>query len=407
MSEVFIGRQPILDRNNKIFGYELLFRAGPALSAEFIDSARATARVMVNTLSNIGIQKLIGDRKGFVNIDEEILESDLVDLLPKYSTILEILESVVFTPKVVDMCKNLKQAGYILALDDFVYSESWSPDFGFIDYVKIDVLTYDRETLASISTDLKKHQLKLIAEKVETREDFEYCRDLGFGLFQGYFFEKPSVIVTKSISPTQIVLIELYKLLSREAEFSLVEDVFKRNPELYFKLLKFINSARFYTARKITSIRQSLTLLGYRNMQKWVSLLLYSGEGEDMKSSPLLEQAAIRGRTMELLAKKITGNDTDGDSAFITGALSLIDALIQMPIASILKELNLSAEISDALVQRSGLLGNLVSIMEKLEQNQFPDIVHALKPFGLRIDDLFSMEHNATLEFVNFEEAET
>jgi c-di-GMP phosphodiesterase len=403
MNEVFIGRQPILDRNKKIFGYELLFRKGPVVGANVTDNMKATAGVMVNTLNNIGINKLIGDKKGFVNVDAEIMASDIIDLLPKASTVLEILETVKITDEVMEKCKALRKSGYQLALDDFMFDESYLPMFGLVNYIKIDLPLYDRKGLADVTKRLRKYPIKLLAEKVEAREDFEYCLGLGFDYFQGYFFAKPSLITAKAISPTHIVLIELSKLLAKEEEFFVLEKTFKRNPELNFKLLKFINSASFYTNQKVSSIRHSIALLGYRNLQKWVTLLLYSGEGDDIKASPLLEKAAIRGRIMELLTKKITGDELTADSAFITGVLSLIDILFQMPIEQILNELNLSHEINDALVAREGLLGALLLITEKLEQELFEETEELLRKFNITLEELFSIEKTAIIEYVNYE----
>ena len=168
---------------------------------------------------------------------------------------------------------------------------------------------------------MKQYPSKLVAEKVETKEDFDFCYNLGFDYFQGYFFAKPSIISAKSISPTQVVLLDLSRLLAKEVDFIIIENIFRQNPELHIKLLQFINSAAFYTAQKITSIGQSIALLGYRNLQKWVTLLLFAGEGYDIKSTPLFERAVLRGRIMELLTGKVTRDVSTADTAFITGVL--------------------------------------------------------------------------------------
>jgi c-di-GMP-related signal transduction protein len=404
MSDVFVGRQPILEKDRSIFGYELLFRSNQAAGgANIASNIRATASVMTNTLNNIGLKQLIGERRGFINVDVEIMESGILDLLPPENTVLELLETVSITEDALALCKKMRQAGYSIALDDFVFDESYLPMFSVADYVKIDVLATPRVDLPGLAKELAKHHVKLLAEKVETREDFQYCRDLGFIYFQGYFFAKPSLVTAKSISPTHIALIELSNALSRDQEYSAIETLFKRNPELNFKLLRFINSASFYTNQKISSIRHAIALLGYRNLQKWVTLLLYSGEAEDIKASPLLERAAIRGRVKELLARKITNDQSFADSAFICGVLSLVDVLFQMPIDQILDELNLSAEICSALLTRDGLLGDLLSLVEKLETEDFNGIAEGLARHGLTIEHLFDMERVAIIEYENYE----
>ncbi len=405
-TEVFVGRQPILDRKEKIFGYELLFRSGQGPRPDISSNAKATASVMVNTLNNIGVKKLIGDKKGFVNVDAETLESGVLDLLPRTSTVLEILETVEVTDRVVELCRELRRKGYEIALDDFLFNESYEPLFESVSIVKMDILQYERQVLPAAVKRLRKKRLKLLAEKVETKEDFVFCKDLDFEFFQGYFFAKPSIVAGRSISPTHLVLIERYRLLSREAELFAVETVFRKNPELNVKLLKFMNSASFYTAQKITSIRQAIALLGYRNLQKWVTLLLYAGESDDMKANPLLERAAIRGRLMELLAARTSNDRAFADTAFICGVLSLVDVVFRMPMAQILSELNLSVEINEALTLRAGALGSLVLIVEKLEQNDPEGLQTLLGNIGLTPEDLYLMERNAIIEYENYSEAE-
>ena len=399
LNKVFIGRQPIINKNKKIFGYELLFRNSMVSDADVMSNIKATASVIVNAFNNVGLKRLIGEKKGFINVDAEILESRIFDLIPKENMVLEILETVELTSNIVELCKKLREEGYQLALDDFIYSEPLSPVMSAANYVKIDLPMYNRQSLTEVVAQLKKYPVKLLAEKVETREDFEFCYSLGFDYFQGYFFAKPSVVTAKSLSPAQLVLIELSRSLSKEEEFYTIEALFKKNPELNYKLLKFMNSAAFYTTQKITSIRQSLALLGYRNLQKWVTLLLFAGEGGDYKSSPLLERAALRGRIMELLAKKITNEPATADSAFMTGALSLIDILLERPITDILNEFNLSQDINNALICREGFLGTLILIVEMLEQEKFGFIQEMLAKYNVPLEDLFSMEINAIVEF--------
>jgi len=399
LNKVFIGRQPIINRNKKIFGYELLFRSSMVSDAKVLNNIKATASVIVNALNNVGLKRLIGEKKGFINVDAEILESGIFDLLPKENMVLEILETVELTDNIVELCRRLSEEGYQLALDDFVYSEPLSPVMSATNYVKMDLPMYNRQSLAEVVDQLKNYPIKLIAEKVETKEDFEFCYSLGFDYFQGYFFAKPSVVTAKSLSPSQLVLIELSRSLSREDEFHIIETLFKKNPELNYKLLKFMNSAAFYTSEKITSLRQSLALLGYRNLQKWVMLLLFAGEGGDFRLSPLLERAALRGRIMELLAKKISNDPVIADSAFMTGVLSLLDVLLEVPINNVLIEFNLSQDINNALIHRQGFLGTLILVVEMLEQEKFNLVQQMLLNYNVTIEDLFSIEIDAIVEF--------
>lgn len=399
-NQVHIGRQPILNRVKKIFGYELLFRKGDLNQAEVADNMQATASVMVNALNNIGIGRLIGDKLGFINVDDTILESGIIDLLPSDQTVLELLETVRIDDRVVELCARTRKNGFRFALDDFVsYDGHFENILNVSSYVKVDLMACDREGLPRLVADLKKFNLKLLAEKVETQEEFEQCRELGFDYFQGYFFAKPSVISGRSISPTQMVLLELSRTLAREEEFHIIEKLFRKNPELNVKLLQFMNSAAFYTTQKINSIGHAISLLGYRNLQKWVTLLLFAGEGYDTKSAPLFERAVMRGRIMESLANRITRDATAADTAFITGVLSLIDALFQVPLESVLKDFNLSDEIQNALLNRDGVLGKLVSAIENLEQENYDEMRHQLEDVNISPSDMYAIENNAIIEF--------
>jgi len=399
-NQIYIGRQPILNRLKKTFGYELLFRHSTMQCANVTDNLKATANVMVNALNNIGISKLIGNKKGFINVDEQVLASGVTDLLPSKITVFELLETVDINDTVIELCRTAKKGGYEIALDDFVYKGA-SPILNIASYIKIDVMAYSKEAIEAISKLLKQYPSKLVAEKVETKDDFDFCYNLGFDYFQGYFFAKPSIISAKSISPTQMVLLDLSRMLAKEAEFYVIERIFRQNPELHIKLLQFMNSASFYTAQKITSIGQSIALLGYRNLQKWVTLLLFAGEGYDMKSTPLFERAVLRGRIMELLTGKITHDTSTADTAFITGVLSLVDTLFQSPLESVLKDLNLSEEINNALLHRDGLLGTLVSVIENLEDEKYDVLKDRLESLNVDIEELFKIENSAIIEFEN------
>lgn len=404
LNDVFIGRQPILDRQQAISGYELLFRSGQTPDTDVVDNVRATASVMVNALSNMGIKWLIGEKKGFINVDEGILRSGVIELLPKENSVLEILETVELTDEVVSQCKSLKKAGYHFALDDFVYRESAEPMFKIVDYVKVDVILNSRSDIKAMVHALKKYPLKLLAEKVETREEFDFLKDLGFSLFQGYFFARPSIITAKSVSPLLTVLIELLRLVSQEADLHMIEGLFRKNPELNIKLLKFMNSASFYTTQKITSIGQAIALLGYRTLQKWVTLLLFAGSNGEKDSNPLVERAAIRGRVAELLARRLNSDVATSDSAFIAGALSLADVLFQMPMDRTCRELNLSGHIEDALVQRKGFLGALISLTESLDIKSTDSIRNLLEELDFTLDNLYSIERTAIMEYESYKD---
>jgi len=399
MEQVFIGRQPILNKKEKIFAYELLFRNASSLAANVTDHSMATASVMVNALNNIGFNSLVGEKKGFINVNEEMLSGGFIELLPKENTVLEILEHVEINTHLIELCSSLKGKGYLFALDDFIYNDSYLPLLNIAEYVKIDIMLYNKKGLEDVVKLLKKHPVRLLAEKVETKEDYEYCFNLGFEFFQGYFFAKPTIVTGKTISPSQLVLFELFNNLSKEEDIGVIERQFKKNPQLDIKLLKFMNSATFYFTQKIDSIRQAIMMLGYHNLQKWVALMLFAKESDDIKSNPLLERATIRGLMMESITYNITKMRAKGDSAFIAGILSLTDTLLGIPLNDIISDLNLSNEIYTALAKREGFLGGLLYIIEKFEGEELNKIQDILNKYKLGINDLLAAETKAIMEF--------
>lgn len=399
MKEVYIARQTILTEKEKIFGYELLFRNGNASGALINDDYQATATVMMNALNSFGFNSLVGGRKGFINVNARILLSGFIDLLPPENTVLEILETQVPDANFIELCKAFKEKGYSLALDDFTYNDSFKPLLNLVDYVKLDVMIQDRKKLEEAIGIIKQYPVKLLAEKVETNDDFRFCRERGCELFQGYFFAKPAVLTTKSLSPSQIILLELINGLAREEEIDSLEKLFKKSPQLDIKLLTFINSAGFYLMQKVTSIRQAMMLLGYKNLQKWVALLLFAQDSEDFRSNPLLERAAIRGLMMESIVRKISGSRTMGDTAFIVGILSLTHVLLGITMDELVSKLNLAQDIKDALTKREGLLGAALLMAEKTEANGLDETQELLKQYGLATSDVLTAETNSLIEY--------
>lgn len=398
MEKVYIGRQPIINKNEIIYGFELLFRSTATRSAHITDATEATVTVLIHSLNDMGLANLIGKKKGFINVNFEILSSGFCELLPSENTVFEILEHVKVTHRLIDICKLMKSKGYMIALDDFVYNESFKPLLEIADFIKIDLLANKREDLPELLKLLRSYPVKLIAEKVETKEDFFHCVKLGFDFFQGYFFERPSVIEGTTIPPSQLLLIEIFNELSKESDIDILDRLFKKSPELDLKLINFINSASFYHSQKLTSIKQGIIILGYRNLQKWIALMLFSRPGVDIKSNPLLERAAFRGLFMELIVNRITKNRALGDLGFITGILSLGEAIMNIKIEDLVKKLNISDEIKEALIKRDGLLGETLTLVEMLENNQIEEIDAILKKYNLTQNQLYELETRTIMD---------
>jgi c-di-GMP-related signal transduction protein len=275
---VFLGRQPILDREQRIVAYELLFRSSAGRNAALIeDDFAATSEVVVRAFTDMGLTSVLGDCLGFINVDERFLVSEIVELLPRDRVVLEVLETVEITPKVVARLSELKAMGFQLALDD--YSET-RPDYAdalsIVDVVKVDLPLVKNGQLASVVQHLRRWPPKMLAEKVDNNEQFQICSQLGFELFQGYFFAKPTILVGRRVDPAQVGVLRLMNLVLGDVEVGAMEDEFKRYPNLTYKLLRLVNSVAFAIPTKIHSLRQALVLLGKRQVQRWLQLLLFT-----------------------------------------------------------------------------------------------------------------------------------
>lgn len=394
--DIFLGRQPILDRDQRIVAYELLFRTANTASVTVADDMQATASVILHAFSEMGVQTVLGTQLGFINVSAEMLLSDLVELLPREQVVLELLETIIVTDAVVERCRALKQQGFTLALDDFVFADSHRPLLALVDIVKVDLLQHDRSELQVAVNQLKPWPVKLLAEKVDSAEQAAYCHSLGFDLFQGYYFARPSVLTSKRADPSQLALIRLLGLVLSDADTQQVEQVLKQHPSLTYNLMRLVNSVASGARRNITSVSQAIMVLGRKQLQRWLQLLLFTLQAGAPYPSPLLLLAATRGKMMELLAEKQQRNADYRDEAFMAGILSLIETLLAKPLADIVDELNLGERLAAALLRREGEMGRLLQLVESVEQ---PELNHTLALLAqcdaLSLSDLTAAEIDA------------
>lgn len=395
----FIGRQPILDRKQEIFGYELLFRAASHhKTAQFESQAQASASVIASALSDFGFQDVLGDKFGFLNITSGVLHSEMLELLPIEQSVLEILENIELDDNVRLRCQELKSLGFKIALDDHVYDPQHAPFYKMVDIVKIDLMATDPNELPLIAAELRKYPVQLLAERVETIEQFELCAQYGFELFQGYFFERPVVLGHKRIDPSSLAMLKLMQQLNENWDINEVEETFRENPSLTYNLLRLVNSVMFGSREKIKNLRHAIMMLGIAHLRRWVQLALFAGQDSRGLNSPLLEMAAVRGRLMELLVIQRTGLPRTSDvveSAFMAGILSMLDILFETPMENIVEGLNLSDEVANALLHREGSLGNLLLLTEKLEKTDFAAVQDILATTGISFDQLLSAQLDA------------
>lgn len=378
--QLFLGRQPILDRNQQLFAYELLFRNGSRNFADVTDSVAATSTVVANAFSELGIVDALGSYRGFINVDLEFLFNDVIELLPPQSVVLEILETVPPTEGVIDRCRLLKQAGFTLALDDVIQIEpQYAELIALVDIVKVDIQPLSRIELMQLVMKLKPIGKQLLAEKVDSREQMEQCLKLGFSLFQGYYFAKPVILTGKKLEHSRLSLIKLLGLIISDADTAELEKSLKPEPGLTVNLLRMTNSVGAGCREKITSLGHAITVLGRRQLQRWLQLLVFSAGDQAGTTNPLLLMAATRGRLMELLAAEMHAGDTAlADQAFMVGIMSLMPALVSQPIADIVAPLGLAASVRDALCDGSGLLGKLLLIAESSDGGELEKLATAL-----------------------------
>ena len=382
---IYLARQPIVDRSGELVGYELLFRATDGESAfNHDDDTMATSTVIANAFAEIGLTQVIGPLVGHLNIDHEFLYSDLVEALPADRIVLELYEKKL-DERSLERLSELRRQGYRIALDDFVGNFDGFDDLlPAVDMVKVDFQRIDALLVPVIVDMLKKHKVRMIAQKVETPEQFELAKSLGMDLFQGFHFARPQLITARREKPAKLALLRLLSLAMEDAETHAIEAEFKRHPHLSVNLMRLVNSAACSRGQSITSLRHALVLLGRRQLRVWLQLLLYTADrGNKSLGSPLLQLAAARGKLMEQLASRKPGPDSVvKELAFITGILSLMDVLLEMSHEDILKQLNLPAPVKAALLERGGEIGDMLALTECLERDSRAEVQDAVQKLG-------------------------
>ena len=369
---ICIARQPILDRNKKLVAYELLFRLLDGHAAPPAGGLQITLSVIHNVLHGMGIEAVLGGLPGFINVDADFLMSDLVETLPTGQLVLEVLETVDPTSRLVKRIRELKRRGFKFALDDYVGDEArYAELLPEMDVFKVDLVGVPAGDFDKVVRALRRYTGRLLAEKVETDPDFRRTLAAEFDLYQGYHFARPETMSRqhlKSSAPTQ--LLKLLDLLTCYADTpSLVKEL-RRQPALSYNLIRIANSSAIGSHRKINSIYDAARLLGHRQLLHVLQVLLYAAQGGNTQSNPLLQMAVVRSKLMQDIASagESCGVDVQ-EAAFMTGMLSLIDGLLKMPIEEVLAALHVPDEVRDALLHRSGTLGTLLKLCEHIEKS--------------------------------------
>jgi len=370
-----VGRQTIYDRNLQIAGYELLYRPTETLnSAEGVafDGSMATGEVVFNAFLEIGIEQLVDDKLAFINLSQEHVEGSAPIVFPCESVVLEILEDIDPNPAVIAGMALLRERGFTLALDDFVFDEHLMPLVPLVDIIKVDIMGCSEDELDSgIALLNETFTGKLLAEKVETQQEFDMCKAMGFDYFQGYFLEKPVMVRGKKMPSNQMAVIQLLgRLQEQDIELGEIEELVKQDPSLSFKILRYINSPAFSVDSEVTSIKQALALLGLDTLKHWMTLIVISTASD--KSPDLIAKALCRARMCELLAKLLKLNDQN--QFFLVGLFSILDAMLGQEKSEILSQIPLHKNIKAALLEGKGNMGVVLKCAIAYEHGDWENV---------------------------------
>jgi len=361
----FVARQPILDRSQNVFGYELLFRNG--VEDYFNADPELAARSTLDSSLLYGINMLCDKRRAFVNCTCEVLFKDLITLLPPQQTVAEILETVEPEDRVIAACKRLKAAGYLIALDDFAPNDPRIPLVEFADIIKVDVRATRPEERAGMMRRFGSPRCKMLAEKLETPHEYRQARDMGFVYFQGYFFCRPEIVIGREVPASRLHYIRLLEMVSRrEMDMRELERMLKKEASICYRLLRYLNSPLFGLALEIKSIRHAIAVLGEREMRRWIRLVVTVGAAEQ-RCSELVLMGLARARFCELLSNRLQSN-TD---LFLMGLLSIMDAILEVSMDVLLEQLPVERETKTALLGQNSSLRPLYQLMLAQESGEW------------------------------------
>ncbi len=382
MRELFVARQPILDAQQSLVAYELLFRGSQDNKFTHDDGDAASTQMLYNTVNVHGLNRLTRGRPAYVNMTRQLLLDETYRILPPELTVIELLETVAPEPDVVAACRRLKEQGYRLALDDFVNAPGYEPLLELADVVKLDLLSEPRSAWEKTARKLGRWKLELLAEKVERVEDFEAARDMGFAYFQGYFFARPRVMAGKDVPGFKHTYLQLLEQINNpQLDWDELESVIKQDVSLSWKLLRYLNCSTMGLSHRVRSVHHALTLLGERPFRQWASFQALAMIADD-KPPELLQLALVRARFGELLTQAVGEGERRFDG-FMLGLLSVLDALVDRPLAELVEQIPLSADVRAALCGEASVLRPLNLLIRVCERGQFALVQRTAEQLGV------------------------
>jgi c-di-GMP-related signal transduction protein len=389
--EIFVARQPIFDRRQEAYGYELFFRSSLDNAFHHDDLDQASFEMLHTSLLGFGLDVLLGDKVGFVNASREVLLQEFYLVLPRDRTVIELVASVEPTPEVIAACQGLKRAGYRLALDDSVHRPSMAGLAEMADIIKVDMLSTGHAERQALVREFSPRRVSLVAKKVETRAQLAQAMDEGFTHFQGFFFCEPEVLSAADVPAYKGNCVRFMAELNRpELDLDRLEKIIKQEVALAVKLLRYLNSAGFGWRHEVTSIKHALRVLGESATRKWCSLMALTVMGED-RPSQLVVSSLVRAQFAELVGRE-GGMAARSIDLFLTGMLSTLDALIGRPMAEALAQIPVAQEIRDTLLGRTTTLSptwGLVLAYERADWDQVKQLADAADISAGRLPGLY------------------
>lgn len=364
--DIFLGRQPIFDASMKVFAYELLFRANTTENhATILGEDHATAQVMMNLFGDMGFANVVGDHRAFINFTEGMLLRENKPFFPKRHVVIEVLENIKPTPQLIEALTGLHREGFMIALDDYAFEEENQTLEDCADIIKVDILEAGPKKLAEEVPRLKEKHLLVLAEKVETREQFEFCKKIGCDFFQGYFFSRPKIIQGRSLPSNKLAVLRLLSnVYDPDIDMHKLSDLISHDVTMSQKLLKMASLSS--GQHMITSIHDAVLRFGLKRLQSWTSVLVLSSV--DDKPVELIVTSLIRAKFCELVGDKV--KDFSKDSYFTVGLFSTLDAVMDAPLSELLNELHFDPKIKQALTEEHGALGLALKAVKAMEQGQ-------------------------------------
>lgn len=392
----YVARQPILNTDETTVGYELLFRDSQQNSFPTIDPDEATSKIITQNHLTLGLDQICQNKLAFINFHQDSLLHHFPTSLDKDTTVIEILETISLSNELVSVCVDLHEQGYQLALDDHDFDEQWRCLYPYITIIKVDISHFDLLDLELFAEYVKVEypQITLLAEKVETEEQFLFLKKCGYSMFQGYYFARPEVVEQQAISSDKTRLLNLIGLMAEpDVTFDDIAEVVEKDPTISFKLLRFISSPAKSTGSEITTVKNAISYLGLFEIRKFIALLAIANLSNE-SCAEIYNMALIRAKFCEFMAQNMVNGD-DTSQAYLTGMLSMISAILRTSPGSIIPKLPISTAMQQALLHREGVLGSYISICSAYEKGDWSEVQVCAVDIGLSIDEICEAYHQA------------